>query len=66
MTEARDTTGKGGVEIDEVTQLKERGPLQMLLASQAFWVLMAVVVISIGMSLISPPVAPPWHRMQDC
>jgi ribose transport system permease protein len=38
---------------DDVTGLRERGPLQKVLGSQAFWVTVAVIVISIGMSLIS-------------
>jgi ribose transport system permease protein len=38
---------------DDITGLRERGPLQRLLGSQAFWVTVALIVISIGMSLIS-------------
>jgi ribose transport system permease protein len=38
---------------DDVSGLRERGPLQRLLGSQAFWVTVALIVISIGMSLIS-------------
>jgi ribose transport system permease protein len=41
------------VSISDVAGLRERGPLQKLLGSQAFWVTVAVIVISIGMSLIS-------------
>jgi ribose transport system permease protein len=39
--------------IGDVAGLRERGPLQKLLGSQAFWVTVAVIVISLGMSLIS-------------
>jgi ribose transport system permease protein len=39
--------------ISDIAGLRERGPLQKLLGSQAFWVTIAVIVISIGMSLIS-------------
>ncbi|MDX1541355.1 MAG: ABC transporter permease [Geminicoccaceae bacterium] len=41
------------VAIDEVTGIRERGPVQKLMGSQAFWVLIAVILISIFMSLIS-------------
>jgi ribose transport system permease protein len=41
------------VSISDVTGLRERGPLQKLFGSQAFWVTIALIVISIGMSLIS-------------
>jgi ribose transport system permease protein len=41
------------VSIGDVAGLRERGPLQKLIGSQAFWVTVAVIVISIGMSLIS-------------
>jgi ribose transport system permease protein len=39
--------------IGDVAGLRERGPLKKLLGSQAFWVTVAVIVISLGMSLIS-------------
>jgi len=42
------------VSIDEVTGLRERGPLQKMMASQTFWVTIAVLVIALIMSLISP------------
>jgi ribose transport system permease protein len=38
---------------DDVSGLRERGPLQRLLGSQALWVTVALIVISIGMSVIS-------------
>jgi ribose transport system permease protein len=38
---------------DDVTGVRERGPLQKLLGSQAFWVTVAVILISLGMSVIS-------------
>jgi ribose transport system permease protein len=41
------------VAIDEVAGLRERGPLQKLLGSQAFWVTVAVIIISLAMSVIS-------------
>jgi ribose transport system permease protein len=41
------------VAIEEVAGLRERGPLQKLLGSQAFWVTMAVILISLAMSVIS-------------
>ncbi|MDX6749018.1 ABC transporter permease [Geminicoccaceae bacterium 1502E] len=42
------------VEIDEVTGLKERSVAQRLLASQAFWVTMALVAICAVMSWVAP------------
>ncbi|HEX6144230.1 MAG TPA: ABC transporter permease [Geminicoccaceae bacterium] len=41
------------VAIEEVSGIRERGFLQKLLASQAFWVTIAVIAISLFMSLIS-------------
>lgn len=41
------------VSIEDVTGLRERGLLQKLIGSQAFWVTVAVIAISIGMTLIS-------------
>jgi ribose transport system permease protein len=41
------------VAIEEVTGIRERGVLQKVLASQAFWVTIAVIVISLFMSVIS-------------
>jgi ribose transport system permease protein len=41
------------VAIEEVTGIRERGAFQKMLASQAFWVTIAVIVISLFMSLIS-------------
>jgi ribose transport system permease protein len=41
------------VAIEEVTGIRERGFLQKLFASQAFWVTIAVVLISLFMTLIS-------------
>lgn len=41
------------VAIEEVTGIRERGFLQKLFASQAFWVTIAVILISLFMSTIS-------------
>ena len=42
------------VEIDDVTGLKERAALQRLLASQPFWVLIALLLICAVMSWLQP------------
>ena len=42
------------VAIEEVTGIRERGLVQKLLASQAFWVTLAVILMSLAMSVISP------------
>jgi ribose transport system permease protein len=39
--------------IDDVLQQREHGPLQKMLASQAFWVTVAVIVICVVMSMVS-------------
>lgn len=47
------STSSTSVAIDEVSQQRERGLLQRLVASQAFWVTVAVIAMSAGMALIS-------------
>ncbi|MGH6944858.1 MAG: ABC transporter permease [Geminicoccaceae bacterium] len=47
-----------GVEIDEVTGLKERTLWQRVGASQAFWITVALAVICLGMSWIEPRAFP--------
>jgi ribose transport system permease protein len=47
-----------GVEIDDVARLKERTGLQRLLASQPFWVLVALILICAVMSWLEPRAFP--------
>lgn len=44
----------GGVAIDDVVGLKERGWTQLLLGSQAFWVFVALLAICAVMSWVAP------------
>src|SRR5690349_348988 len=43
-----------GVAIEEVTGLRERSFLQGIIASQPFWVTVALIVICLGMSWLQP------------
>jgi ribose transport system permease protein len=55
----RDTgTIRTGVEIDEVTGIRERTFGQQLVASQPFWITVALIVICLGMSLLEPQAFP--------
>jgi len=51
-------TVRTGVEIDEVTGIKERTFGQRVLASQPFWITVALLIICLGMSWIEPQAFP--------
>jgi ribose transport system permease protein len=51
-------TVRTGVEIDEVTGIKERTLAQRVVGSQPFWITVALLIICLGMSWIEPQAFP--------